>query len=66
MMVQNDVKTLSSLCLRCIENLICHVSLKTSKLIIKLVPDVTEQDDELLDNNKQVVCIGTGYQKKCV
>ena len=56
MVVKNDVTSLQYLCLCSLENIVCQFSLRTSKLIIKLVPDVTEHDDDILENTKEVYC----------
>ena len=54
-MVHHEVAGLQSLCLSCLENFVSVVSLSTSRLIIKLVPDVTEEDDLSPENSKEVV-----------
>ena len=54
-MVQHEVAGLQSLCLSCLENFVSVFSLSTSRLIIKLIPDVTEEDDFNPENSKEVV-----------
>ena len=54
MVVHNDVISLQSLCLTSLENIVCQFSLRTSRLIIKLVPDITEYDDDEPENTKEV------------
>ena len=53
-MRHNKVSSLESLCLGSLEKLVCEVSLQTSKLIIKLLPDQREIEDE---REKQVLTI---------
>ena len=55
MVVYHEVAGLQSLCLSCLENLVSVISLSTSKRIIKLIPDDTEEDDSSLENNKEVL-----------
>ena len=51
-MILKEVSSLESLCLQALESLVCKVSLQTSRLIIKLLPDRSEMDD---GQKKQVV-----------
>ena len=55
-MILNKVSSLESLCLTSLETLVYNVSLHTSKLIIKLLPDISEMDDDLPGQKKEVCC----------
>ena len=52
-MILNKVSSLESLCLTCLETLVYQVSLQTSKLIIKLLPDISEMEDDLPGQKKE-------------
>ena len=53
-MILNEVSSLETLCLTSLETLVFNVSLQTSKLIIKLLPDISERDDDLPGQKKEV------------
>ena len=53
-MVHHEVAGLQSLCLSCLEHFMSAVSLSTSRRIIKLIPDDTEEDDACPENRKEV------------
>ena len=53
-MILNKVFSLESLCLTSLETLVFKVSLQTSKLIIKLLPDLSEMEDDLPGQKKEV------------
>ena len=53
-MILNTVSSLESACLISLETLVFRVSLQTSKLIIKLLPDVAEMDDDFPGQKKEV------------
>ena len=54
-MILNEVSSLETLCLTSLETLVFNVSLQTSKLIIKLLPDISERDDDLPGQKKEVL-----------
>ena len=53
-MVHHEVAGLQSLCLSCLENFMSRFTLSTSRLIIRLVPDNSEEDDCSQENTKEV------------
>ena len=53
-MILNEVSSLETLCLTSLETLVFNVSLQTSKLIIKLLPDISEREDDLPGQKKEV------------
>ena len=52
-MILNKVSSFESLCLTSLETLVYQVSLQTSKLIIKLLPDISEMEDDLPGQKKE-------------
>ena len=62
-MILNKVSSLESLCLTSLETLVYNVSTSTSKLVIKLLPDISEMDDDLPGLKKEV-CVVTRFMKE--